>query len=740
MSVTEKKTTLSRQLLKVILSIYFSVTILVTIIHIVSEYYFTKSQIHNEIEKISATYGPGLSNAFWSMDVSQIRSIGKGIINFEIIRGVDIRDNNTHIFRAGIIEENGKEIVVDESGDIKNVSSTGLFQHTFDVKFKFNDQQRKLGTVTLYSDSSVILDRLKVGFFFILMNAAFKTAVLVALFLWAFKKYLVRPLESMTEGIEKINMEHLEAIPLDREYKGNNELVALQNAFNNMIEVLKDSKVKLSSMNETLEKKVEERTLELEEMKDKAVAAMESADQANKAKSEFLANMSHEIRTPMNAILGFTELLRKEVNSEKGKRFITAVLSSTDSLLRLINDILDLSKVEAGKLALEYEPCSVKAMSHNIESIFREKASSKGLDLEVGVTPELPEFLIIDEVRVRQIITNLISNAVKFTDSGYIKILVNFTRENDEQGILKFDVIDSGVGIPEDQQQSIFDVFSQVEGQSQKLYGGSGLGLAICMKLAKLMNGEISLKSQPGKGCHFTVTLTNVKIGSKEITKGTVRSDVKFSEARILVVDDMEDNRAVLQEILEEYGLQVIEAHNGLEAVNAAKKHTPDLILMDLRMPVMSGQEACKALKSDAACKHIPIIALSATINESNSADFDGALSKPLQLHELETELCKHLSHEIDEIEIHHMEENRIIELTDELKEAAGEKFNDQIDACLQVMTINDINALVIELNEFTVDDSSYPLSNWGELIQSSLTNFDMDSVENNLKKLKAAL
>lgn len=744
MTEKTKNKSLSKNLLKVILSIYFSVTFLVTTLHILSDYYYTKSRINSELQNISKTYGLSLSNAFWSMDLDQVKSIGIGIVNHEIIRGVSIKDNRNTIYRTGFITYENEEYSVDKDNNLKPINMAGLFSHTFPVQYEFKGQLRQLGEVTLYSDRSAVLDRLKVGFIFLLLNIALQAAVLMILILWAFKKYLASPLEKMTGDIEKINIENLQPISSIENLTTDNELTSLQEAFNEMILMLQKAKKDLSESNKALEQKVDERTQELEDMKDQAVDAMKNANMANKAKSEFLANMSHEIRTPMNAILGFSELLKKEISSEKGRRFIDSILSSTDSLLRLLNDILDLSKVEAGKLEIEYGKCSIKALVHHIESIFKEKTDAKNLDFEVGISPELPDYLIIDEIRIRQIIMNLVSNAVKFTQSGYIKIIVDFQHKEKGTGTLKFKIADSGIGIPQDQVDHIFDVFSQVEGQSQKVYGGTGLGLAICMKIISLMKGKIEVNSKPNKGSSFTVTFENITVSEKDILdEDETNNEVRFLNADILAVDDIEDNCEVLHEFLTNLGFTVHLAHNGKAAVNKALEIKPHLILMDLRMPIMDGYEACQIIKADKKTSHIPIIALSATIDHHSEDLFDSTLKKPLKTKMLTVELCKFLKHNIIPIEeVTSQTETllKTIELTIEQKHLASEQFKEIIDICLSVMTINDIHELIDELNKFTTDSQVYPLQHWGTRLQKAMNNFNMDKVTLLLKELQISL
>ena len=282
---------------------------------------------------------------------------------------------------------------------------------------------------------------------------------------------------------------------------------------------------------ETLRRLVEEQTKDLKKAK-------ETAEKANQAKSEFLANMSHEIRTPMNAILGFTEILEEEIADKRHKKFLTSVLTSGKILLALINDILDLSKIEAGKMELKFEPVNLYSILSEIKYIFSNKVKEKALDFQLEVDPTLPGSLLLDGLRVRQVLFNLVGNAVKFTESGFIKLAVHKINRGETVDIIIL-VQDTGIGIAADQQQIIFEAFTQVEGHAARKYGGSGLGLAISRRLAEMMGGEISVQSQgePGKGSTFSFALKNVTVSS-ELT-GTadveepVTEDLRFRSTSI---------------------------------------------------------------------------------------------------------------------------------------------------------------------------------------------------------------
>lgn len=403
----------------------------------------------------------------------------------------------------------------------------------------------------------------------------------------------------------------------------------------------------LQNLNETLEAKVAERTEELE-------SAKEAADSANSAKSEFLANMSHEIRTPMNSILGFTELLHEQVQGEKQRSYLSAVSSSGKTLMRLINDILDLSKIEAGRMDIAYEPVDITQAIREVGTMFSAKLQEKGLQLLVESDVSTPVGMMLDEIRLRQILFNLVGNAVKFTDKGYIKIILKTAPAETPRHIrLTLAVEDTGIGIPEAQQQAVFEAFRQQEGQSARKYGGTGLGLTITKRLVEMMNGEISVESALGKGSRFTATFRSVE--TVELGKLLAAEDaeawstVQFENPQILVVDDVQLNRELVEGLLAHSNVQIIEATNGKAAVEAASAHTPKLILMDLLMPEMDGYEATRLIKANPITKHIPIIALTASAMKEEMGTIatlcDGYLRKPITKQELVSEMMKFLPH-----------------------------------------------------------------------------------------------
>jgi PAS domain S-box-containing protein len=381
------------------------------------------------------------------------------------------------------------------------------------------------------------------------------------------------------------------------------------------------------------------------------------AQLANNSKSEFLANMSHEIRTPMNAILGFSDLLKEELEaSPKYKDYLDGIINSGKGLLDLINDILDLSKIEAGKLEIVYEPVNPIEIVKEIQQIFKIKTDAKGLHFDVEIDDRIPNSLLMDETRIRQVLFNLVGNAIKFTESGHIgiKLTCRDYKEGSELDIV-FEVRDTGIGIAKEQQEIIFQAFKQQEGQSTRKYGGTGLGLTITKRLISMMDGDLSLNSECGKGSVFTVILPKVKIAVISVEKFDQKNEdidnIEFENSVVLLVEDVPTNRQVVKMYLKKYNLQLIEATNGVEGIDAIKRYEPDLTLMDLHMPYMDGYQATEIIKNEARFKQSPIIALTASAMSEEVArikrTFDGYLRKPVSKAQLIHELIKYLPYKL---------------------------------------------------------------------------------------------
>ncbi len=402
--------------------------------------------------------------------------------------------------------------------------------------------------------------------------------------------------------------------------------------------------------NNLLRAQAEELKTQAEELRQ----ARQKAEVANQAKSDFLAHMSHEIRQPLTIVLGFSEILYLEEEDTKKKSYLQSIQSSGESLLSLVNDVLDLSRIEAGKMELRYSSVSIQGLFKEMSTIFRHKITDKGIDFNVMVDSNLPKSLLLDETRLRQIIINLIGNAVKFTDKGFITLsarAMEKAADIDSQVTLEIEVADSGHGIGKEDQKRIFSEFEQVKGEKAKAQG-TGLGLAIIQSIVKLMKGSISVKSEKGKGSTFRIELTDVEVTIKKVDKTEEErefnpNELKFAPAKLLIADDIEYNRDLFAAYLSPFNFEIYFAENGKVAFEQAQEHRPDLILMDIRMPEMDGYEASKRLKEENWGKDIPIIAVTASgmaqEKEAINLQFDGYLAKPLSQFTLINEMKKFL-------------------------------------------------------------------------------------------------
>ena len=406
-----------------------------------------------------------------------------------------------------------------------------------------------------------------------------------------------------------------------------------------------DSNILISKVNVFLRLNLQRRALEEEVARRKATElelenAKIEADSANQAKSIFLANMSHEIRTPMNAVLGYAQILQGKNLEADDKKSVGHILSSGNHLLALINDILDISKIESGKAEVVQEDFDLTQVIHFLTGMFNPKCNEKGLVLKVEGMTESPALVNGDETKIRQILINLLGNAVKFTESGVVGLNISIT-DNDQY---QFDVTDTGKGIPAEAQKSIFDPFQQDSEGREK--GGTGLGLAIAQGQAERMNGRLALVSELGKGSKFSLilrlpsALKTVPAKTTESTRRKVSRLAKGHKVTALIVDDVELNRDVLKKTLTSVGIEVITAKNGEEAVDMVQKFVADIVFMDNRMPVMDGTEATRIIKSKYSSDQVKVVVITAGVLLQErkfiaESDADGFISKPFQTDKL---------------------------------------------------------------------------------------------------------
>jgi signal transduction histidine kinase/FixJ family two-component response regulator/HAMP domain-containing protein len=489
--------------------------------------------------------------------------------------------------------------------------------------------------------------------------------------------------------------------------------------------------------------------------------AKTEAEAATKAKSEFLANMSHEIRTPMNSILGFTEVLQNKITDEELLPLLATISSSGKTLLQLINDILDLSKVEAGKVIIKEIPVNIISILYEIKNIFSGIADKKEININIDIQDNIPDRLYLDNLRIKQILLNLVGNAIKFTEKGNVTVKVDILDKEKDKLDLSLSVIDTGIGIRDDQKKLIFEAFTQQKDQNSAKYGGTGLGLAITKRLVEAMNGEITVDSKLGQGSKFTITMKDLKIVESDFDTDDIfnnmhtglENNIVFDRGqKILVVDDDEMNRKLIIELTKEFGFEIFEAANGKTAIKMANEIIPDLILMDYKMPDITGDKAAKIIKMGKKLNNVNIIMVSASIpsvvnyNDIACNDF---ISKPIDKNKFFLLLKKYLSYKEKNSLLNKKDTDKTIKnkedsnknvINSDLKKLLKNKFYDEWLYLNKHFFINNIKQFAGDVLDVAQENKSSSLIRWSKGLLKEVRNVNIKNIRRVLAEFEEYL